>query len=191
MAKISLKIKGLDELKKKLGKVGQKQVLKEVEDEFKATAQKIRNLAIKKVSVNEGYLRNSIDIESTGQFGWAIFAKANYAAYLEFGTRTKVDVPAEMQEMATQFKNQKNGDWDAFEESIKKWVKQKGIVPQHNGKDAVDPDDQDYADMIFLIMLSIYKNGISPKPFLYPSYKEGTKEIQKRIDNIINRYLNK
>lgn len=190
MASFKFKVKGLDQLEKKFGPKGVKQILSEVNIEFKTTAQKVRNLAVKKVSVNTGFLRNSLNFESTEPFKWTVYSTSNYAGYLEFGTRTKVVIPPEMQDVANEFKNAKSGNWEEFRQSIKDWVKKKGIVPQINGRNAVDPDQEDWDDMIFLIMMSIYKNGISPKPFIYPAFKEGTKDLQKEVDKILERYLN-
>lgn len=193
MAKFTVKIKGLDQLKKKLNAKGQKDLVNDIRNEFKLAAKNIASLARSYAIVNNGLLRNSIEFESTSTLGFSIYSKASYAPYVEFGTKTKVQVPADMQDIALQFKNSKQdrGNWQEFKENIKNWIKQKGIVPQINGRNAVNPDQQDWDDMYFLIMMSIYKNGISPKPFLYPAFKEGTKDLQKQIDNVINLYLNK
>lgn len=122
---------------------------------------------------------------------WIVYAAAAYAAYVEFGTRTKVSVPEEMKDIANQFKNKKTGNWDEFKENIKAWVKRKGIVPTVNGKKAVNPDKYDWEELYFLIMMSIYKKGLAPRPFLYPAYKKETKGLDKRIDKRIQEELDK
>lgn len=173
MAKISLKIKGLDELKKKLGKQGQEIVLREIRDEIEISANKVRNEAIKRVPVDQGYLRNSITVEGRDML-WIVYASAGYAAYQEFGTKTKVEIPAEMQEVASQFKGKKLSE-GKFKEAIADWMRRKGI-----------PEEA-----LWPIMAKLMSVGVNPQPFMYPGFKQGTKNLQKDIDNIINRYLNK
>lgn len=173
MAKISLKIKGLDELKKKLGKQGQEIVLREIRDEIEISAQMVRNEAIKRVPVDQGYLRNSINVEGKDML-WIVYASAGYAAYQEFGTKTKIQIPAEMQEVASQFKGKKLSE-GKFKEAIADWMRRKGI-----------PEEA-----LWPIMAKLMSVGVNPQPFMYPGFKQGTKTLQKDIDNIINRYLNK
>ena len=173
MAKISLKIKGLDELKKKLGKQGQEIVLREIRDEIEVSANKVRNEAIKRVPVDQGYLRNSINVEGRDML-WIVYASAGYAAYQEFGTKTKVEIPAEMQEVASQFKGKKLSE-GKFKEAIADWMRRKGI-----------PEEA-----LWPIMAKLMSVGVNPQPFMYPGFKQGTKNLQKDIDDIINRYLNK
>ena len=173
MAKISLKIKGLDELKKKLGKQGQEIVLIEIRDEIEISANKVRNEAIKRVPVDQGYLRNSITVEGRDML-WIVYASAGYAAYQEFGTKSKVEIPAEMQEVASQFKGKKLSE-GKFKEAIADWMRRKGI-----------PEEA-----LWPIMAKLMSVGVNPQPFMYPGFRQGTKNLQKDIDNIINRYLNK
>ncbi len=173
MAKISLKIKGLKELQKKLGKEGQKQVLREISEELEVSANKVRNSAIRRVPVDQGYLRNSINVEGKDLL-WIVYASAGYAGYQEFGTKTKVDVPAEMQSEAEKFRNGKLSEGD-FKEAIAEWMKRKGIP-----KEALWP-----------IMAKIMKVGVNPRPFMYPGFKDGTKGLEKQLDIIIQRYLDK
>lgn len=173
MAKISLKIKGLEELKKKLGKQGQEIVLREIRDEIESAAQFVRNAAIQRVPVDQGYLRNSINVEGRDML-WIVYASAGYAAYQEFGTKTKVQIPAEMQEVASQFKGKKLSE-GKFKEAIADWMRRKGI-----------PEEA-----LWPIMAKLMSVGVNPQPFMYPGFKQGTKYLEKDIDNIINRYLNK
>ena len=173
MAKISLKIKGLEELKKKLGKQGQQIVLREIRDEIEISANRVRNAAIQRVPVDQGYLRNSIAVEGRDML-WIVYASAGYAAYQEFGTKTKVEIPAEMQEVASQFRGKKLSE-GKFKEAIADWMRRKGI-----------PEEA-----LWPIMAKLMSVGVNPQPFMYPGFKQGTKNLQKDIDNIINRYLNK
>ncbi|MVZ62146.1 HK97-gp10 family putative phage morphogenesis protein [Sphingobacterium humi] len=171
MAKFSIKIKGLDQLQKKLNKQSQKQIIKKIGNEFQVSAQKVRNSAIGRVPVDQGYLRNSINVEGKDLL-WIVYASAGYAGYQEFGTKTKVDVPAEMQSEAEKFRNGKLSEGD-FKKAIAEWMKRKGIP-----KEALWP-----------IMAKIMKVGVNPQPFMHPGFKDGTKGLEKRIEDILKDYL--
>lgn len=171
MAKFSIKIKGLEQLQKKLNKQSQKELIKKIGNEFEVSANKVRNSAIKRVPVDQGYLRNSINVEGKDLL-WIVYASAGYAGYQEFGTKTKVDVPAEMQSEAEKFRNGKLSEGD-FKNAIAEWMKRKGIP-----KEALWP-----------IMAKIMKVGVNPQPFMYPGFKDGTKGLEKRIEDILKDYL--
>lgn len=79
--------------------------------EINSTAQSIRTDSILNINtqglVDTGTLKNSAKVEgkatsSNLNVGVGVFAK--YAPYLEFGTGTKVDVPAGLENYAIQFK---------------------------------------------------------------------------------------
>lgn len=175
MAKLSIKIKGLEELKKKLNANGQKELLDDISMEMEIASNDIRNGAVSRVPVDQGFLRNSITVDGR-DLKWIVYVGADYGAFQEFGTKTKVEVPPEMQEVANQFRNKKLSQ-GKFREAIAAWMRRKGI-----------PDDA-----IFPIMAKIMRIGVNPKPFLYPSFKEVTTgdKVEKQIDSIIQSYLNK
>lgn len=173
MAKFKFNVKGMKDLEAKLGKQGQKDVLKEIDEEIMIAANKVRTKAIGRVPVDQGFLRNSIDIEGK-DLVWIIYASAEYAGFAEFGTKTKVSIPPEMQEVASQFKNKKIGT-GKFKEAIAAWMKRKGI-----------PEEA-----LYPIMAKLMNVGQEPKPFMYPSFKEGTKDLIKDINKTIQRYLDK
>ena len=63
----------------------------------------VRN-AKRDAPVDMGVLRNSISFAPIGDLTYEIVSGAKYSAYLEFGTITKVSVPAELVAYASQFK---------------------------------------------------------------------------------------
>ena len=98
-----------------------------------------------------------------------IVVAANYAAYLEFGTRGfaaayVATLPTEWQVFAAQFKGG-GGSFEDFFMNIIDWVKRKGIEPA----------------AAYPIAIKILRFGIAAKPFLYPAV-----EINKKIliDNL-------
>lgn len=173
MATLQVNIKGLDELQKKLGKQGQQTLLQEISEELEIGAHELRNKAVMRAPVNTRILASGISVDGKGLM-WIVYTVADYAGYVEFGTRTKVKVPPEMKEEAEKFRNgtKKYGD---FKEAIAIWMRQKGI-----------PEEA-----IWPIMAKIMNVGIEPRPFMYPSMKEVEKTLPKDIDKVIQRFLDK
>jgi len=101
MAK-SFELKGLKET---LGNLERFKVdtLQDLDDELTATAFQIRAEAVRATPVDLGNLRQSVDVVNK-PFDKNVVARANYAAYVEFGTGTLVDVPQGLEDYAIQFK---------------------------------------------------------------------------------------
>lgn len=173
MAKLAVKIKGLKEVEKLLGKQGQQRLLREISEEMEVKAQEVRTKAVQKAPVDTGLLRAGIEVEGK-DLRWVIYTVAEYAGYVEFGTKTKVNVPPEMQEEADKFRGGK-GSYEDFKAAIADWMRRKGI-----------PEEA-----LWPIMAKIMGQGIEPQPFMWPAFKEGTKDIEKDIDAVIQRYLDK
>ena len=130
-------VKGLKSVLGSLKKFG-KEADESVEIITFATAKDIELNAKQLAPVNKGkhggFLRQMIAAEEVDPKNWRIVAKANYSAYMEFGTGGLVSVPKELKEMAMRFKG--------------------GGIRQIN---------------------------ITPRPFLYPSWKKGQKEYLKEL----------
>src|SRR5690606_23160663 len=161
MAKVNVKIKGLKEVEKLLGKQGQQRLLREISEEMEVKAQEVRTKAVQKAPVDTGLVRAGIDVEGK-DLRWVIYTVAEYAGYVEFGTKTKVDVPPEMKEEADKFRGGK-GSYGEFRQAIAEWMRRKGI-----------PEEA-----LWPIMAKIMGQGIDPQPFMWPAFQEGTKGIEK------------
>lgn len=107
MAKAELK--GLQELLKKF-KTLDKEIVKNVDDLIEGSAQEIELDAKVAAPVNKGQgggnLRLGIKAEPIQgeKLGYRVVAKEKYSAFMEFGTGGKVKVPAELKDIAIQFK---------------------------------------------------------------------------------------
>ena len=104
--KISFKIEGLDALIKRLGKLSP-EIAKEVAMEINASALAIQSKARKDVVVDNGILRNSIQLKEINKGDKIIYTVGSalkYAPYVEFGTGGTVNVPAGYEDFAIQFK---------------------------------------------------------------------------------------
>ena len=104
--KISFKIEGLDALIKRLGKLSP-EIAKEVAMEINASALAIQSKARRDVVVDNGILRNSIqlkEVNSGDKIIYTVGSALKYAPYVEFGTGGTVNVPAGYEDFAIQFK---------------------------------------------------------------------------------------
>jgi len=98
-------LKGLQELLKKF-KTLDKEIVKNVDDLIEGSAQEIELDAKVAAPVNFGKLRQGIKSEPIQgeKLGYRVVAKEKYSAFMEFGTGGKVKVPAELKDIAIQFK---------------------------------------------------------------------------------------
>lgn len=102
MAK-SITLKGFDAYAKRLKNAPSK-LLQEADLEASAAAINIEKDAKNRAPHDLGALRASINHAKLGEGHYEVTASVNYAAYVEFGTRSRVDVPPDLTEYALQFK---------------------------------------------------------------------------------------
>jgi HK97 gp10 family phage protein len=171
MAKES--IKGIDQVIRELRAVG-KDIEKLIDAETLSIAMQVEGDAKKLAPKNLGKLAQSISHEKIKESNYKITVNEFYAAYMEFGTGTKVRVPSEFANMAESFKG-KRGNYRQGLESIKLWCKQKGI-------------DEKFAYVIFA---SILGAGVNPQPFLYPSWIKGKKDYLDNLKKLLSKYNKK
>jgi HK97 gp10 family phage protein len=106
---ILFKIEGLDALIKRIGTLAPK-IAKEVAMEVNASALAIQSKARRDVVVDNGILRNSIQLKEINKGDKIIYTVGSalrYAPYVEFGTGGFVSVPAGYEDFAMQFKGKK------------------------------------------------------------------------------------
>ena len=174
---ISLDVIGEKELIKQLNNLSP-ELMKIIDHETRASADDIVENAKKLAPTDRGFLHNNIFHEplkdSKESVTYSIIANAEYAAFVEFGTGSKVQVPAELQDQANNAKRVK-GSFKEGLENIKGWCRRKGI-------------DESAAYVIFM---SILKKGISPKPFMYPAFVAERKLYIKRISKMLKTAIKK
>lgn len=163
-------IKGLNKVLKSLEKFGN-----EAREEIDIIAMAVANDIAKDAKVNApkniGKLSQSISspAEKVNDRNYKVVVTSPYGGYVEFGTGSKVQIPKEMQEIASKLKKTK-GSFKEGLESIKDWCKNKGI-------------DESLAYPIFV---SIINKGIDAQPFLYPAFVKGRKTFLKDLKQLLN-----
>lgn len=158
------------------------------------------NQAKRLAPVDEGNLRNKIIFEKS-DLKVAVIVAADYAAYIEFGTRKfaagyVASLPSDWQTFALQFKGPGGGTFAEFLNRIVEWVHRKGLGSgkvgsigiagtysvktgkRTGGKATQESEDKSAA---YRIALSIIRNGIRPQPFLFPSVRDNTQIL---IENL-------
>ena len=169
----SVTIKGLNSTIAELKAFGEK-AEKLINAETQAIAFQIEADAKKLAPKNFGKLAQSISHLEVKPALYKVTVNELYGAYMEFGTGTKVSVPAEFADMAATFKGKKQGTFKQGLEAIKVWCKAKGI-----------PEEAAY-----LIFAKILGAGINPRPFLYPAWTKGRKDYQNNLERLL-KSLNK
>lgn len=185
---MNIKIKGLDAAIKS---VDTKAFAERQERAFKKYAVNVDQEAKTLAPVDEGALKRSIFFK-VGVNGVTIGASADYAGYIEFGTRKFAaayvnTLPAEWQQFAATLKGPGTGTFEQFVESLVRWVRMKGIGATYNVKtkrrDKVGKQTAattDYATA-YAIAKMIMINGIRPHPFMYPAVNNNLPQFYKDL----------
>lgn len=170
-----MRIKGLDKVMRDFNKYE-----RDIETIAKDTVNEIVSMMITdakaKAPRDLGRLIDSINKESKDN-GWTVvfFVGEVYGAFQEFGTGARVDVPAELADIASSLRGYKSGNFDDFLTSIEEWCGRKGI-----------PRSATYP-----IAVSILNKGFNPQPYFYPAYLANRDKIislmTARITQLLKR----
>ena len=187
---LNISIKGLDET---LAKLDIKKFEKVIESEIHTFGLNVEQDAKQLCPVDEGHLKGSV-FQEPKRLGVEVGVRANYAAYVEFGTRKFATayvstLPSDWQAYASQFKGKGGGSMDEFIQSIMAWVLRKGIgggrTTGGNLSRSRSSDDA-MQQAAYNIALYILRNGIKAQPFLYPAFEENRIILIKNLKELLN-----
>ena len=168
---------GLENLKDQLANASKKTAAL-VDAEVQASAMEFVGQAKKDLAAqggDRGTLLRSISYAKTGPLNYTVSANAFYAPFIEFGTKSKYNPYPGTAEFAGQYKGVKGPGTLRLIDAIRGWVKRKGIA---KGKEI--------ERAAFFIARSIYKNGISPKPFFFKQVAPVRAKLINRIIAVLN-----
>lgn len=168
---------GLENLKDQLANASKKTAAL-VDAELQASAMEFVGQAKKDLAAqggDRGTLLRSISYAKTGPFNYTVSANTFYAPFIEFGTKSKYNPYPGTAEFAGQYKGVKGPGTLRLIDAIRGWVKRKGIA---KGKEI--------ERAAFFIARSIYKNGISPKPFFFKQVAPVRTKLINRIIAVLN-----
>lgn len=167
-----IRVTGLSELKKKFKTIPQ-DVATEVDMEMAAAANNYVNKAVEAAPVDQSELRQKISSDRKGLMQFEIVSAAPHSAFLEFGTRSRVQIPADLMGYAAQFKGKKSGG-DA-KKAIYEWCRRHGIEQK----------------LWYPIFLKIMTVGINPHPFFFKQREPVITALQQKLKPALKRALNK
>ena len=164
---------------------------KDVQKELNAWAIETSTQAKILAPVDEGNLRGGI-APKFENLSASVTVAANYAAYIEFGTRKFAakyvgTLPKEWKDMAARHKGKAGGSLDEFIQNIMAWVKRKGIGGSKTKSGNISQSKSSLDNMqqvAYAIALNILQNGVKPHPFLYPAYQKTKKDLMGRLRKI-------
>lgn len=187
---LTLKVQGISQFKKKLNGLPAK-LQKEVAGEIEDSARKINAKQIRAVPVDEGGIKQSTGYKKTKPLETELFSNKIYTPFMEFGTKSKARIPAELAEYAKQFN--KKGPKLTFEEFLKiitDWVRRKGIAGKYSvktkrrlGSKATKADEDSQA--AYPIAVSILNKGVNPQPFFFQPFFDERKALVERVRKIV------
>jgi len=169
---VEINIKGFDELQQRLGSAAPRLNAK-VGAVIQAGANDIAGIAKINAPADIGFLRNQIGSSQVDQLHAEVFSGASYSAYVEFGTRTYVSVPAEFSEYASQYIGSAGSSELGAKDAIFEWCRRKGI-----DKNAW-----------WAIFISIMTKGIKPQPYFFPAVNQGTAQILSDVKDVVDEVV--
>ena len=159
----TVKVKGLQETLRGVDEASRR-IQDNIVLELERSAQATRTEAQSRVPTDTARLKASIRISRPDKFKRAVGTNVEYAPFIEFGTKSKVDIPSGLERVAAQYKGA-GGSFDDLLDNVAQWVRRQGI-----DEAAVYP-----------IALKIAREGVRPQPFLFaPANAEGA-ELYKRL----------
>jgi hypothetical protein len=199
---VSIQVEGLDKLKKKFGSIPEN-IRAEVDAEMAVTARDFVNRAVEAAPVDVGFLRGQITFNKVSEMNYEIVSGANYSAFIEFGTKSKVQIPAGLSSYAAQFKGKGTGNLDEFLRALTQWVKRKGIaaswsnwgqfhrVTRKRTKVSEAFRINENEQIARVIMIKILMKGIKAQPFFFPQLPIAQAELNKNLKEVVKRALEK
>lgn len=149
-----------------------KRIQTEIAHEVEASARTIVRNAKRAAPKDMGRLGQLISNKKIESLTQELISGAEYSAFMEFGTKSKVHISnPELAPIAQQFKGAKLSTGKlGFRQMIYEWAKRKGIE-----KSAWWP-----------IFISILRFGTRAQPFFFPAYYAEIPLLRKRLENILN-----
>ena len=99
----NIEVRGLNEALKKLEKLPD-EVVEAVDADIEQACMDMQVMAQREVRVDKGFLKNSIRFKQEGKLNWVFGAYMKYAAYINWGTITRVKTESNWSDYAILFK---------------------------------------------------------------------------------------
>lgn len=160
----------------------------QIKGELLLAAEGVRTGATKDAPGNYGNLRNKINVSTSDNgFTQSVAVNTAYAAYMEWGTKSKAQVPGTVSAYAAQFKGAGQESAVQFKDAILAWVKRKGIGAKRTKSDKVSKSQSSLdqqKSVAYAIMRSIFIKGVSPHPFFFKHVFLVRKKLEERLKRL-------
>lgn len=192
MGGFSYKVEGLDKLKKVFGKLPP-DLQKNIKSALVINAGLIRDAAKRDAPKDENRLGQSITVVQGRSVNVDIVAQNEYAAYVEFGTKSSAVIPAGLESVASQFRGPgRKGD---PLKALQGWVKRKGLaatfsVNTRKRTRRTKNEAQLEKQLTYIIWRKIKKFGINPQPYFFKQLPKQEAQIKRDVSDAIERSLN-
>lgn len=187
----TISVQGLSKLQAKF-KTAPAKLRREIGGELKDSANTINGKQLRALPVAEGGLKQGTVVKHASDLEHELLSSKRYAPFMEFGTKSRAVIPAELQEFAKQFNE--SGPKMKFAEFlliIAAWVRRKGIAGKYSVKtkrrlgNKATKEAEDTA-AAYPIAVSILRKGVHPHPFFYAPYLEEKPKIIKRVKDLLD-----
>lgn len=156
--------------KRRLSKILDSQIAdikQQISFEIMDVSNEMVNSAVSDAPRDQGILVNSITARKTDDLNYEVTCPVDYAPFVEFGTKSKVQIPSGLQEIASQFRGQKSAV--KAKDMIFEWCRRKGL-----------PEESWYP-----VYRSIMVNGIQPRPFFFKQVEPARKALIENIKRLL------
>jgi hypothetical protein len=171
---VQIKVQGLKEIKAKFGRIPD-DVAQEVDAEMHAASIDFVDRAVDAAPKDRGILIQGISNDARGLMHHDVVSSSPISAYLEFGTRTMVQVPADLAAYAQQFKGPGGAGKGDAKKAIYEWCGRQGIDKK----------------LWYLIYRKIMTEGINPHPFFFKQRAPVMAQLKRNLKPALTRALNK
>jgi len=191
MKGFSIKVEGLENVLKRLHTFPSK-LQDQVKGELKLAAEEVKRNASKDATGDTGKLRQSIVVNHETGISSTVNVQAGYGAYIEWGTKKKARVPAEVAAYAARFKGTTSSPAGLkMNDAILAWVKRKGIGAKltKSGKPSrAKGSEAQQKRAAFVIARSIRREGIKPRPFFFKNVFATRDKLVRRIQQMVKQF---
>lgn len=189
MAGVNIKLSGFAEFNKKLNALP-KSINSNAAAAVKDAGLQWVQLAKRAAPKDQGTIAGKITTLATATKS-EVFSNAYHSRFLEFGTKKRKNVPAELVAYESSLGYQRIGDYYDFLNAILDWVKRKGIsdvVNSYTGKKVGGKAAKDNQVVLAeAIAFSIIRHGIKPQPFFFKHSVEVEKLLKERLAKFLNK----
>lgn len=170
MAFVSVKITGLNELKANLEKEA-KRLEKGIDEILQMNIREMERNAKRDAPADQGILKAEITTKKERSLSWVLTSNANYSGYVEFGTKSKVQIPAGLEEAAAQVRAERFAGTLEAKQAIFNWCKRNGIEQR----------------LWYPIYISIMIKGRTAHPFFFKQSERQAAILQQDVKQFIER----